>query len=114
MFYLAVLNKRLFDLEILLTRRGVLQCSNKFSNCFPRLGNRLMHRGVIPGHHNVWRFSTPLLKRLSRVSSLSADARSRQCTNSYDQIGCAASIPSHRVTCRAPVPTAIGGKGRSH
>jgi hypothetical protein len=34
MFYLAALNKPLFDLEILLARRGMFQCSNKSPTVF--------------------------------------------------------------------------------
>src|SRR6267378_550638 len=85
MFYLAALNKPLFDLEILLARRGMFQCSDKFSNCFPRLDNSTTHRDMIFRHLDIWRFDTAVLKLLSRVSGLSADARSRQCADSYNQ-----------------------------
>ena len=65
----------LFNLEILLARRGMFQCSNKFSNCFPRLDNSTTHRDMIFRHLDIWRFDTAVLKLLSRVSGLSADAR---------------------------------------
>src|SRR5438105_14684907 len=113
MFYLALRNKRLFDLEILLARAGMLQCCNKFSNCFARLGNSLMHRDTIFRHLDVWRFGTAFLKLLSCVSRLSAETQKRQCANGYKQIDWP-TIIFHLITCSSSEPAAISREGRNY
>ena len=47
MLYLTVLNKRLFNLEILLTRRGIFQCGNKLANGFSRLNSNMVLRSFV-------------------------------------------------------------------
>src|ERR1700730_10500252 len=113
MFYLALLTKRLFDLEIVLAWRGMLQCSNKFSNCSPRLSNSTMHRDMIFRHLDIWRFDTAVLELLSRVSRLSADTQKRQCANGYDQIDWPA-ITFHLINYSSPNPTTMRRNGRTY
>src|SRR5258708_32488656 len=112
MFYLTVLSECLFDLGILLHRSGMLQRSNKFAHCFPGLGYRAMHRGVIFRHLEVWRFNSALLRLLPLISGLSDETQRDQCADGNDQIDWPANT-FHLISCSSSKPTAISRQSRN-